>query len=153
MSEFNVAGQNRTSADWALQWLWNQPAVSLVLSGMSAMDQVVQNLAAADLSGAGQFGATELELFDRVREKIKSRAVIPCTGCNYCMPCPNGVAIPDIFHLYNEGLMYGKTDSSIKEYRTSFPKKSRADQCVPVSDLRRKVPAKHRNQRMDAQSA
>ena len=93
------------AGEWALQWLWNQPEVSIVLSGMSTMEQVEQNVASAERlervadgggPGAGGPGARGLSAL----------CAIPCTQCRYCMPCPNGVDIPYNFKLYNDGLMY-----------------------------------------------
>jgi predicted aldo/keto reductase-like oxidoreductase len=137
---FAGTGSKRSPADWALQWLWDQPEVSLVLSGMSTMEQVVQNLAAADSSGPGLLSAADLQVFDLVREKFKSRAVIPCTSCNYCMPCPNGVDIPRVFKMYNEGIIYGQMDSSRFAYNVFFPEKSRADQCIQCRICEEKCP-------------
>jgi predicted aldo/keto reductase-like oxidoreductase len=85
-----VGGEGRTPAEWALQWVWNQPEVSVVLSGMSTFEQVEQNLASADRSGVGTLTAEELALVDRVREAYQALCAIPCTGCKYCLPCPSG---------------------------------------------------------------
>ena len=103
---WDAAPKKRTPADWALQWVWNQPEVSVVLSGMSAMQHVEENLASADASGIGRLTREELALVDRVREKYLEFSPIPCTECGYCMPCPNGVDIPYNFKLYNDGVMY-----------------------------------------------
>jgi len=91
---FDSATKIRTPADWALQWLWDQPEVSVTLSGMSAMVQVEENVASADASGPGTLTEEELALIEQVREKYRQFCPIPCTQCRYCMPCPNGVNIP-----------------------------------------------------------
>jgi predicted aldo/keto reductase-like oxidoreductase len=88
MSNFPV---RRSPVEWALEWLWDQPEVSVVLSGMSTMAQVEENLRYADSSRIGAFGPSEQALIAEVREKYSARMVIPCGKCNYCMPCPNGV--------------------------------------------------------------
>ncbi|NLF00796.1 MAG: aldo/keto reductase, partial [Anaerolineales bacterium] len=103
---WDTAVTKRSAADWALQWLWNQPEVSVVLSGMSAMEQVEQNLVSANASAAGLLDADELALIDRVRQTYSELCPIPCTGCQYCMPCPNDVNIPGNFAIYNEAVMY-----------------------------------------------
>ncbi len=89
----------RTQAECALQWLWNQPEVRVVLSGMSTMEQVVENVASAGRSAAGSMSPQELAVIDRVREQYNALGAIPCTRCEYCLPCPNNVAIPDVFQI------------------------------------------------------
>lgn len=113
---WEAAPQQRSAAAWGLQWLWNQPEVSLILSGMSTMAQVEENLAAAANSGVNILSPAELEMFDRVRELYRSLRVIPCTRCEYCQPCPNGVSIPRNLNIYNEGLMYDKPEKARGEY-------------------------------------
>jgi predicted aldo/keto reductase-like oxidoreductase len=92
----------RTQAEWALQWVWNHPEVSVVLSGMSTMQQVVENVKSASMSGPRSLSAKELQLIEKVRQKYGEYGFIGCTGCRYCLPCPQGVAIPEIFALFNE---------------------------------------------------
>jgi predicted aldo/keto reductase-like oxidoreductase len=94
-------------ADWALRWLWNQPEISVVLSGMSAMEQVEENLDIA--CNAAPFTAADEAAVDFVRAAFLSRIKVNCTGCGYCMPCPEGVNIPRIFTLYND---YYLTDNA-----------------------------------------
>ena len=103
---WDAAPNKHAPAAWGLQWLWNQPEVSVVLSGMSTLQQVEENVASADASGAGTLTEEELTLVDRAREAYQRLGAIPCTGCGYCQPCPNGVDIPYNFKLYNDGLMY-----------------------------------------------
>jgi predicted aldo/keto reductase-like oxidoreductase len=103
---WGTASQERTPPDWGLQWLWSQPEVSVVLSGMSTMRQVEENVASADRSRIGLLSEDELVLVDRVREGFAKLRSIPCTRCEYCMPCPNGVDIPYNFKLFNDGRMY-----------------------------------------------
>ncbi len=90
---WDSAPQKRRPADWALQWLWNQPEVSIVLSGMNLMEHVEENLSSASWSGIGKLAEEELDLIDRVRDAYKELGAIPCTACRYCVPCPNGVDI------------------------------------------------------------
>jgi len=118
----------RTQADWGLQWLWNQPEVSLVLSGMSTMQHVEENLDSADRSRVGSLTDEELRIVDRVREAYRELLVIPCTFCQYCVPCPNGVAIPFLFGFFNEAQMYGTLERSRAHYRAA-PERQ-ADRCV-----------------------
>ena len=128
----------RTPADWALQWLWNQPEVSLVLSGMSTMEQVEQNLASADRSGVGSMSEAELALVDSVREAYRALCAIPCTACQYCQPCPQGVLIPDVLGVYNEGLMFGM-DHARGMYQW-IDEKRRGDACIECGECLEKCP-------------
>ena len=107
----------RTAAEWALQWLWDQPEVSTVLSGMSTMEQVEQNLASADASGVATLSQEELGVYDEVREAYEELRPIPCTRCGYCMPCPNGLDIPRNLGLFNQGRVYGRVDDARGSYR------------------------------------
>ena len=127
---WDSAARRRSAADWGLQWLWNQPEVSMVLSGMSTMDQVTGNLASASASGVGTLTAAELALVDRAREQYHALCPIPCTKCEYCMPCPSGVNIPRNFEIYNQGIMYDKADGARSDYKNWLPQPERASECT-----------------------
>jgi len=101
------APQKRSPADWALQWLWSQPEVSVVLSGMSAMDQLAENITSAEASGVGKLSSAEQSLCERAGSVYRGLHPVPCTGCGYCMPCPHGVNIPRNFYRFNEGKVHG----------------------------------------------
>jgi len=124
------AAARRSPADWALQWVWNHPEVSLLLSGMTAMEHVEENLKSAERSGVGTLSDEELALVDRVRDVYRELAPIPCTDCKYCQPCPSGVDIPRVFETYNNAIMY----NALARYRMSYNRfmdaESRADNCV-----------------------
>ncbi|MBC7260584.1 MAG: aldo/keto reductase [Chloroflexi bacterium] len=122
------APKKRTPADWALQWLWNQPEVSVVLSGMSTMQQVEENLASADRSGIGILSQEELDIIARVRAKYNELCPIPCTACGYCMPCPSGVDIPRVFRQFNYGAIYNAVEEARSGYQ-NIPEQARADKC------------------------
>jgi predicted aldo/keto reductase-like oxidoreductase len=125
------AAQKRSYPEWALQWVWNQPEISVVLSGMSTMEQVVANITSAGRSGAGTLTTRELSLIKRVRDAYRALSPVPCTGCRYCQPCPNGVLIPDIFQLYNEVIMYDAPQLGYFRYASPMGLKldNRADKC------------------------
>ena len=129
----------RSAADWALQWLWNQPEVSVVLSGMSTFWQVEENLASADRSAIGSLNAEELALVGRVRQKYKELCPVDCTHCDYCQPCPNQVHIPRIFELYNHAAMYNVLDQSRRQY-ARMPMETRADMCLDCQECEEKCP-------------
>ena len=128
------AATRRTQADWALQWLWNQPEVSLVLSGMTAMEHVEENVASAGRSGVGTLTDEELRLVERVRDAYRALSPIPCTDCKYCQPCPSGVAIPAVFSNYNSAMMYGDHTRYRMSYCRFMDAEKRADHCVECGE-------------------
>jgi predicted aldo/keto reductase-like oxidoreductase len=134
------ASKRRSPADLALQWVWNQPEVAIALSGMSTMQQVEENVASAASSGVGSLSAEELALFEQVRTKYKDLCPIPCTRCDYCMPCPNGVHIPFNFAIYNDGIVYNKPDHARDEYNNRMPKEARASVCTRCHECEDKCP-------------
>ncbi|MBQ0079091.1 MAG: aldo/keto reductase [Eubacterium sp.] len=98
-------------AQWAFKWLWNQPQVMCVLSGMNSMEMVEENVTTANDSVVGMFGEEENQFLRDVSTAINAKLKVGCTGCGYCMPCPKGVDIPACFHAYNmkyaEGFISG----------------------------------------------
>lgn len=91
----------RTPVDWALQFLWNRPEVATVLSGMSNLQQVIENCDSADRSGIKSLTLEEEQVINNLAEIYQSKILVPCTGCEYCMPCPHGVNIPQNFAILN----------------------------------------------------
>jgi predicted aldo/keto reductase-like oxidoreductase len=130
--------------EWAFRWLWNQPEVSVTLSGMSTMEQVVENCELASRAGEGGLTEEELRKFDRVREAYRSLIPIPCTNCRYCQPCPNKVEIPRVFQIYNDAVMYEDMRGGRFVYNGPFgiPKDQRADQCTECGECLEKCPQK-----------
>lgn len=128
------SGRDWTPAEWALQWVWDQPEVSLALSGMSTMEQVKENLVTASESGIGKLTDEDQALIKAAREAFSSLAPIPCTQCEYCLPCPNGVAIPRIFNLYNEAVAYDSWGHSRWAYNNQLKPEARADNCIECGD-------------------
>ncbi len=129
---WGTAPQKRTPTAMALLWVWNHPEVSVALSGMSTMEQVKENIATAEHSRANNLTSDELSLIERVREAYNELSPIPCTGCGYCTPCPNSVAIPKIFQLYNEAIMYDDLQMKRSQYNhpNVLKEEQRADQCL-----------------------
>jgi len=129
--------------EMAFQWLWNKPEVSMVLSGMSTMEQVVRNVEFASRSGVGTLSKEDLELVTRVHLTYRGLRPIPCTKCGYCMPCPNGVDIPRNFEIYNDGVAYNIMDRNKWFYNSdNFPKEQRASACVGCRTCEEKCPQK-----------
>lgn len=96
-----VLPPERTPVEWALDFLWDRPEVSLLLSGMSTPQQVTDNLLYADRSAVGMLTPEQREMFVRAKTVYDTMALVPCTKCSYCMPCPMGVNIPGVFEAYN----------------------------------------------------
>jgi hypothetical protein len=127
---WNEASTRRSAVEWALDWVWNHSEVSLLLSGMSTPAQVQQNLDAASRSEAGMLAPSDLDLITRVQDAYNALIRIPCTACGYCMPCPHGVNIPDVFQLINEGSMFENWDLQREEYGDMNSEGSSADGCI-----------------------
>jgi hypothetical protein len=137
---WNEASTRRSAAEWALDWVWNHSEVSLLLSGMSTLAQVQQNLDAAGMSGAGMLAPSDLDLVARVRDAYNALIRVPCTACEYCMPCPQGVDIPGMFQLVNEASMFGSLDSQRRSYADARGEGSSADSCIRCGACEEKCP-------------
>lgn len=123
---------------WALNWLWNQPEVSLVLSGMSSMEQVVENVALA--SKSVPFKAAELIVVDKVRRYYLERTKADCTGCGYCSDCPAGIKIAEVFELYNHAYMYGEHEEAKNAYRRMANEGKDFSHCLDCSQCEQVCP-------------
>jgi predicted aldo/keto reductase-like oxidoreductase len=137
---WDTAETKRKSADWALQWLWDQPEVSVVLSGMSNMQHVEENVASAAKSGISTLTMDDLKLVNQVRAKYDELSPIPCTKCKYCLPCPNGVNIPRAFEIYNQGIMYDKLEEARIDYNNWFDEEQRTNNCLECQECEEKCP-------------
>ena len=104
MELLEKSGNGWSAAELGLRWLWDQPEVTCVLSGMNSPKMIVENIRIAQKAAPGQFTEEDFALVEQVKKIIREREKVPCTGCRYCMPCPKGVDIPTNFYYYN--LMY-----------------------------------------------
>ena len=124
----------RTPAQWALRWLWNQPEVTVVLSGMNSDEMVRDNIQTASTTQVGELGEEEEAMLQQVVKAISSKTKVGCTGCGYCMPCPKNVDIPGTFAAYNRRYQEGKF-GALKDYvmctmlRTNSTAASNCVQC------------------------
>ena len=137
---WDSASERRKPAEWALQWLWNKPEVSLVLSGMSTLTQVKENVVSAGRSAPRSLTDAELALVGKVRDEYRRLTPIPCTECKYCQPCPNGVNIPTVFSFYNEGIMFNAQKYAQYAYTNWIPEDQRADKCLDCGECETKCP-------------
>ncbi len=115
----------KTPVEHALDFLWNQPEVGFLLSGMSSRRQVEDNLVYASRSGVGMLTAEEEQAYGRAKAVYDKMSMVGCTGCAYCMPCPFGLNIPELFKAYNVYGLRGK-GAAKKAYEAL---EVRADQC------------------------
>ncbi|MHA1776660.1 MAG: aldo/keto reductase [Promethearchaeia archaeon] len=101
----------RTLAEWALQFVWNYPEVKVVLSGMNTEAMILENVASANRSEPNSMNPEEFEVIKRLRSSFQNLFVVPCTRCEYCMPCPSGVNIPMNLRVLNEAAWTGSAES------------------------------------------
>jgi hypothetical protein len=137
---WDEAPTRRTPAEWALRWVWNHLEVSVVLSGMSTMQQVKENVEAADHSEPNNLTRQELHLVERVSQKYRELGFVGCTGCRYCLPCPQGVNIPEIISLYNEFFMKDRNDEVKSKYWEHITPESEAKRCARCKQCEKLCP-------------
>ncbi|MBQ8072783.1 MAG: aldo/keto reductase [Clostridia bacterium] len=120
----------RSPVEWAFRWLCNHPEVSVVLSGCNEAEQIDDNLRIFDTVEPGIMDEAELRLMDDVRAAYVSRTKIGCTGCRYCMPCPNGVNIPGLFSAWNNVSLYETNPKWDWDLRQIREKGQGPDNCI-----------------------
>jgi len=120
----------RSPVEWAFRWLCNHPEVAVVLSGCNEAEQIDENLRIFDTVEPGIMTGEELKLIADVREAYLSRTKIGCTGCRYCMPCPNGVDIPGLFAAWNNVSLYESDPAGEWSLRMIRQNDRGADKCV-----------------------
>ena len=124
---FKKARPDSSISSWALRWVASKPNVKVVLSGMSTMEQVEDNL--HTFGNFEPLTQKESELVSQVADAIKKRTKNGCTGCAYCMPCPFGVDIPKNFRIWNDLSMYGNKEKAKQAFFQELDVSARADQC------------------------
>ena len=120
----------RSLAEWALRFLWDQPAVNVVLSGMSTMEQVKENIQIAEEGNINSLTSLEKDLIQEVKEAYEARVHVACTACGYCMPCPEGVDIPLNLNLLNDVHVYQNKAKPMGNYKFLTAKKQSAAFCT-----------------------
>jgi len=111
---FRQHSVQHTPVQWAFRWLWNQPEVTCVLSGMNDLAMVQDNIGTASTAHAGDLEESDEAMLKRVVEAINAKMKVGCTGCRYCMPCPQNVDIPGTFSAYNRRYSEGKKSALIE---------------------------------------
>ena len=130
----------RSPVEWALRFMYNFPEVSCILSGVSTMEQLQDNIRIFENAQPNSMSEDELKMIDTVRETYKKLIKVPCTGCSYCVPCPKGVNIPSVFELYNDGAMYGGYETVKERYQRRIDSGNSADHCVQCGACEKKCP-------------
>ncbi len=119
--------KKRTPAELAFRWLWNQPQVTCVLSGMNSVEMVQENVRIASSVQAGEFTEEDFKLIEAVKNEIQSGIKVGCTGCAYCMPCPKGIDIPTAFKCYNQMYTEGKGSGRSEYWQITALQKEMSD--------------------------
>ncbi|MCH3943375.1 MAG: aldo/keto reductase [Atopobiaceae bacterium] len=139
---FAAVDPNLSPAGWGLQWLFDQPEVTCVLSGMNEVSQVDENCDLASRVAAGSLSAEQLAAYDAAIEAIRAVERVGCTGCGYCMPCPHGVDIPSCFRAWNaaasDGWVRGFSDYVMTTSLKAQP--ANAGKCVGCGRCARRCP-------------
>ncbi|MGA2937123.1 MAG: aldo/keto reductase [Syntrophobacteraceae bacterium] len=137
---WDSAPVKRTPAEWALRWVWNHREVATALSGMSSMSQLIENIRIAEYAEAGTLSGAELQVVAEVCEAYRNMLQIGCTGCAYCVPCPNGVNIPLNFSLYNDSFMFKDEDLNFMLYNHMLTPEQRASNCAECGECEEHCP-------------
>lgn len=140
---YDSAPTKRSPADWALRWIWNNPAITVVLSGMNDDDNIAENIKVALEAYPNGLSESEISLIDKMRQTYNMQ--IGCTGCAYCMPCPAGIDIPAAFRFWNRYSMGQKMDAYINHayaaaVRTADGKVHWANSCMDCGQCEKKCP-------------
>ena len=138
----NAYPVKRSPAEWGLRWLWDQEAVTVVLSGMNSLEMVKENCAAADRAFPGCMTEEEQDVLRRVVAAINAKMKVGCTGCRYCMPCPQKVDIPGTFAAYNRAASDGRFRGFYDYFMCTALRKeaTSASNCVECGKCERHCP-------------
>ena len=136
---FNQMDKECTPVAWALHWLWDQPEVTTILSGMTTMEHVTENVALACEAEIGSFTQEEHDLMARARDEFNKKAMIPCTNCQYCLPCTVDLQIPEILGVFNHAVMYEALEET-RGWYNSWEAEKMASACIDCDACEPKCP-------------
>jgi len=135
------SGKPWSPAEWAWRWVWHHPEVVTALSGMNTEEQLRENLAVADIAAPRALSETELALAAEVRCYYLGRMKVQCTTCGYCLPCPTGVAIPDVLSMVNTTAMFDSREATSRLYKAILVSRGlAADACIECGECEPKCP-------------
>ncbi len=132
--------EKRSPAEWGLRWVGNLPQVNVILSGMSSIEQLEENIGIIERCTPGNLSAEDRRIIKAAAEEYDRLIQYPCTDCRYCMPCPQNVNIPRCIALYNEWFLYEKNPSTMLEYSTWMDKDQHASGCIKCGLCEEKCP-------------
>jgi hypothetical protein len=141
---YRQGGRSWSPSSWALRWVYNHPGVTLALSGMATREQLEDNLVTTSQARPGDLTAADLQTIEKAKRIYEESKSIGCTGCKYCLPCPQGVDIPRNFEIYNEGDRYNNFTLSWYMYWEWLAAKpeQRAEACTQCGLCEGKCPQK-----------
>ena len=131
---FKNSEVKRTPTEWALQYLWDMEIVDCVLSGMTSLDQVKENIEIANKTEIGSISLNDKEIIKEAAKEYNSKKGNDCTRCMYCMPCPEGVDIPNCFKEYNIAKMFDNPSASAMQYFSLIGDRGRAENCTSCKE-------------------
>lgn len=137
---WNSSSVQRTPAQWAFKYLWDDEKISVVLSGMNDFNHVKMNIDTADTATPNSLSLEEKDLIEKVRQKYLSKLKVDCTSCKYCMPCPAGVNIPKSFDYLNNASLYDDVEGFKENYRKFFKEEEKPDNCVKCGKCEKLCP-------------
>jgi predicted aldo/keto reductase-like oxidoreductase len=132
----------RSAVEWAFRHVIDYPEASTILSGVTTMQQLKEDIGIFSKPDAlpGCLSDEEKKIIARVRDKYASLASIPCTGCEYCLPCPQGVEIPQVFSKFNDGAMFGTYEPARRNYSFQVKSNAGASLCTECGACEEKCP-------------
>lgn len=140
VEKWDNSGIKRTPAEWAFRWLVNFPEVTVILSGVSSMEQLKEDIEIFDNAFPDYISEKEMQIFEEVKKLYEKKIRVKCTGCSYCMPCSSGVNIPGVFWHYNRASM-GDPEVWKKDYKSWFcSNKIDASQCTECGQCEEACP-------------
>lgn len=138
----NNSSVEKNAVEWAFKFLYDKEEISVVLSGMSSLEQVIDNIKAVDSQGdSNSMTKIEKQIIEDLSKEFKSKIKVNCTGCKYCLPCPKGVQIPLCFELLNSSSMFNDTKKAKDMYHGFLVSEgSDASNCVECGACEQKCP-------------
>lgn len=131
---FRARPEGWSPAEWGLRFVWNEPGVSMLLSGMNSASQLDENLRVADAAGPGHLSPDQIEVYESARAALRARIKADCTACGYCQPCPFGVEIPQSLAALNNAAMWDSNNGFLTGYDRVKGKPDACTECGACED-------------------